>query len=341
MFYTLKSYSHHKSKVRPAQGIGINHLIFSSILLISVIAFKADPSLAGFSGHNTKGDWGLQSSTQPPPGLYLVPLYYRYDGSELKNRDGDTVSIDPPERGSLDVNAYVLGVIWVSEFKLFGGNYGFQIYPAFTDNTLEVPILGLDESVSTGFTDLYVQPINLGWQTDRADFIAGLGIYAPTGNYEPGGSENRGLGMWSFEFFAGTTFYFDQARTWHFATTAWYETHTEKEDTDIRVGDILTLEGGFGKSFLDGAVNVGAAYYAQWKLTDDDLGELERPNGQGLGKHQVYGVGPELTLPLATKKTLYGFLNARYFWEFGAESTLEGNTFVLTLTFPIPSVPLQ
>ena len=52
------------------------------------------------------------------------------------------------------------------------------------------------------------------------------------------------------------------------------------------------------------------------------------------------GIGPEETLPLATKKTLYGFVNARYFWEFGAESTLEGNTFVLTLTFPIPSVPL-
>ena len=38
---------------------------------------------------------------------------------------------------------------------------------------------------------------------------------------------------------------------------------------------------------------------------------------------------------------LIGFLNARYFWETGARSTLEGNTFVFTATFPIPSVPLQ
>jgi hypothetical protein len=68
--------------------------------------------------------------------------------------------------------------------------------------------------------------------------------------------------MWSFEFFAGTTIYIDEAKSWHFATTAFYETHTEKKDTDIRVGDILTLEGGLGKSFMYGALSVGAAYYA-------------------------------------------------------------------------------
>jgi hypothetical protein len=55
----------------------------------------------------------------------------------------------------------------------------------------------------------------------------------------------------------------------------------------------------------------------------------------------VYGFGPELTLPLATKKTLFGFLNLRYFWESGARTSLQGNTFVATLTFPIPSIALQ
>lgn len=312
-------------------------------LMMVTTGLNADPVLAGFAGHNTKGDFGLQAGSQPPPGFYVVaPMYYRYDGDSLKNSDGKSISIDPEEGGGLDVNAYVLGFLWVSEYKIFGGNYSFQVYPGFTDNTLEVPILGLDESVSTGFTDLYFQPINLGWQTDRADFVTGLGIYAPTGNYDPGGSENLGLGMWSFELFAGTTIYFDEKKSWHFATTAFYETHTEKKDTDIRVGDILTLEGGLGKSFMDGALSVGAAYYAQWKITDDDLGlDFEAPGDRRLGKNRVYGLGPELTIPIATSKKLYGFINARYFWEFDAHSTLEGNTFVLTATFPIPSVPLQ
>jgi hypothetical protein len=148
--------------------------------------------------------------------------------------------------------------------------------------------------------------------------------------------------MWSYEIFGGTTVYFDKQKTWHFAATAFYETHGKKDGTDIRVGDLLTLEGGFGKSFMDGAVNVGIAYYAQWKTSNDDLGlGFTVPVRQPFDKHQVYGIGPEITLPLASKKKLYGFLNLRYFRESGARSTLEGDTFLVTFSFPVPSIPLQ
>jgi hypothetical protein len=145
--------------------------------------------------------------------------------------------------------------------------------------------------------------------------------------------------MWSFEVFGGTTLYFDEAKSWHAAATAFYETHTEKEDSDVRVGDILTIEGGIGKSFLGGAASAGVAFYAQWKITNDDFGE-QLPNGTRLGKHRVYGIGPELTLPLASKSKLYGFANLRYFRETGARTTLEGETLILTFTFPLPPIAL-
>ncbi len=316
---------------------------------VSFVVLALGPSLvhAQFNGHNTKGDFGLLSGSQAPPGLYLIaPMYVRYDADTLRNSAGESVGVDPERRGSIDVNAYVLGVVWVSEHKIFGANYSFQIFPAFTDNVLEAPILDVDDGVDTGFTDLYIQPINLGWHTARADFIAGLGIYAPTGRYEPFGDENLGLGMWSFEVFGGTTVYLDKAKSWHFAATAFYETHTDKKDTNARVGDLLTVEGGLGWSFMQGLGNLGLAYYGQWKVTEDDLGigldlPIELPVELLVGKHRVYGVGPELSFPIATKKKLIGFLNARYLWETGARSTLEGNTFVFTATFPIPSVPLQ
>ena len=300
---------------------GISQVITARLLVKAISA-----------GHNTKGDFGLQSGTQPPPGLLIAPMYYRYSGDTLRDSRGDKIRIDPEERGSLDANSYVLGFIWTSDkTKILGGNYGFQAYPAFTDNTLEVPILGLEESVDTGFADLYFQPINLGWHTGRADFIAGLG------KYEPGGSDNTGLGMWSFEPFVGTTVYLDEQKRWSFAATAFYELHSEKKDTDIQVGDILTIEGGLGKTFMDGALSIGAAYYAQWKMTEDDLGsDNVFPSSRDLGKHRIYGLGPEVTIPIVPQGKLYGFINARYFWEFGARSSLEGNTFVLTAILPIP-----
>jgi len=37
----------------------------------------------------------------------------------------------------------------------------------------------------------------------------------------------------------------------------------------------------------------------------------------------------------------FGLLNARFFWETGARSTLEGTTLTVTATFPIPNVALQ
>ena len=309
--------------------------------LVLGVAFVlcASPTHAQLLGHNTPGDYGLQSGTQPPPGFYLVaPMYVRYDADTVRNGLGNS----SPLQTDVGVNAYVIGVSWVSKVKVLGANYSFQIFPGFTDNKLEAPVIDVTQSVDTGFTDLYIQPINLGWHTERADFIAGLGVFAPTGRYEFGADDNLGLGMWSFEVFGGATFFFDEAKSWHVATTAFYETHTKKEGTDIRVGDILTFEGGFGKSLKQGMLNFGLAYYAQFKVTDDDLGlDLSLPASFQPARHQGFGVGPEVSIPIASKRKLYGFLNFRYLWETGVRNNLEGNLFVVTASFPIPSVPLQ
>lgn len=317
------------------------------VLIALLLILASGHSLAQFNGFNTKGDFGLQSGTQPDPGWYLVaPMYLRYSADQFRDANGDAVL--PDDADSLDVNAYVGGLIWVSEKKLWGGNYSFQVYPAWTNNNLEIPAFGVDDRVSTSFADLYFQPLNLGWHTSRFDFTAGLGIYAPTGRYEFGADDNVGLGMWGFELFGGTTAYLDAEKRWNLAATAFYETHTDKEGTDIRVGDLLTVEGGLGYSFLEGAASVGLAYYGQWKVTSDDLGllsgvlpvppELEDVR---IGKHRVFGAGPELSLPLVIDNKLVALLNARYFWEWGARTQLEGRTFLFTATFPLPSIVLR
>ena len=321
-----------------------------SLLLVVVLAIALlvgpNQSLAQFNSHNTRGDYGLQAATQPPPGWYLAPMYVRYHAGIFKDADGNAVL--PDVRDTVDVDAYVLAGIWVSQTKIFGANYSFQIYPAWTDNNLEIPLFGVDQDTPTGFADLYLQPLNLGWHTKRADYTAGVGVYAPTGSYEFGADGNTGLGMWTLELFGGATVFFDKARRWHFATMAFYETHSEKKGTDITVGDFLNLEGGLGWSFLDGAANVGLAYDAQWKVTDDDLGELDIDQILGdlgldipVGRNRVFALGPEVTFPIATKKKLITLLTFRYEWEFGARTSLEGESFTFLATFPIPSVPLQ
>lgn len=311
-------------------------ILLTGICLLLVYPLTAQAQL---NGHNTKGDYGLTSGTQVPVGNYAVGMYYDYSADTLRNRNGDSLPATS-SGGSVDIAAGVAGFIKTTDRKLFGGNYGFSIYAVATNNAVELPALQTDTKTSTGLGDTYIQPLVLGWTTNRADFMAGLGVYAPTGRFDPDADDNRGMGMWSYEAFAGTTVYFDDARSWHFAATAFYEAHGKKEDTDIRVGDILTVEGGLGKSFMGGAASAGLAYYAQWKVSRDDFGATP-PGGPIIGKHEVFGIGPEINLPLASKTKLYGFANLRYFWETGSRSTLEGDTLLLTFSFPIPSIPLQ
>jgi hypothetical protein len=266
----------------------------------------------------------------------------RFDTDTLRDDDGNSITIDPLEGSTISANGYAAGFWRVTEKKIFGGNYSFMAFPAWTDNTVEAPNLGLTQETSTGFTDLYFQPINLGWHTERADYVAAIGLVAPTGSYDPDALDNLGLGMWSFELSGGATWYLDAAKSWHFAAAAFYETHSKKKDTDIRVGDILTIEGGLGRSFLEGAASLGIAFNAQRKITADDPGELQPVFDMlNIGKHWVYGVGVEATLPIATKKKLIGFLSIRYMWDVDARNTFEGTSLVVLATFPIPSVSLE
>ena len=285
---------------------------------------------AQLNGHNLRGDFGLASGSQPPPGSYLSPFYVNYDVDTLRDRNGDRVD----RGGGINVGAFSLIYQWVSQKQLLGGNYSLLVAPSWATNSLDSPFLETDLETRWGFGDLYVQPINLGWHRDQVGYTAGVGIFAPTGRYAAEASDNTGLGMWTFEAFGGATVYLDDAKSWHFATTAFWETHTEKEDTDQKVGDLLTLEGGLGKFLSGGAVNVGRTDGAQWKLSTDRLG-IAGTMDVSLNKHRVFGAGPEITFPIGRKRKPIAFVNLRYLIDFGAESMTEGNTLTSTVTFPL------
>ncbi len=307
---------------------------FISIIILLTV-FVAD---AQMKGGNTLGDYGVMCGTQPPSGLYTSLFYYNYNTNKVLNANGDKVTFAPSQPGEISFNAIAGVVWWVSDFKILGGTYSSMGTFAFTNAVLEMPVFGLNETTNMAFGDMYFQPINLGWTTKKLDYMAGLGLYVPTGKYEDGADDNAGMGMWGYEMFCGATYYFDEKKSWTLALSAWYETHSEKKDSDTKVGDILSLEGALGKTFSEGSFNVGIAYYAQWKITNDKLNGNTLPI-TSLGradKHQLYGIGPEATFTLRIGRNLTALVNVKYFWEMGALSMAEGNTFTLTTTFPFP-----
>ena len=325
-----------------------------SVLVGTMLALAtcvAAPASAQLNGENLLGDNGVKSGSQPAPGVYAGVLYYRYGSDTIKDADGNRVTLDPGQNGSETLHAMMPVFIYVSSRKVLGGHYGMMAVMPFANAALEAPGFGFDAELSTGPSDLYIVPFQLGWHTPRADVVTGFGFFAPTGRYTAGGRDNVGKGMWSYEFSAGTTVYLDERKSWSVATSGFWELHSKKRGTGdltvgnlrltgVRVGQLLTLEGGLGKSFLEGAASVGLAYYGQWKLTHDDFGLPLNLPGPLLGKHRVWGFGPDVTVPIATRSKLIALVTARYLWEAGAQVKTQGQSLVVTATFPLPSVTI-
>lgn len=307
-------------------------LTVSALVIVGLCSLPR-PAVAQLNGFNIKGDQGVKSGSQAPPGIYYGAPFYWYGTDTVKDEDGRAFSTTG------ELNMFLGGplVNVVTTKTVLGGNYGFMAVFPFANVRAELP--RLDNNPAPGISDMYVQPFNLGWHTNRADVLAGYGFFAPTGRYAAGANDNTGLGMWGHEVFAGSTVFFDEKKAWHAATTGAIEFHSGKEDSDARVGTLFTLEGGLGRSFLMGAASVGHSYYAQWKLTEDTLIGLPALILQG--KNRVAGLGPEVTIPIATKNTVYGFLTARYQWEMGARTTTQGDALNVLVVLPLKPIKVN
>ena len=305
-------------------------------LLSAIVSFglvAAAPSAFGqYTGENIRGDYGVNSGSQGAPGIYAIIPYYQQNSDRIKDSNGD-LALRGVFQG-FDLRYVIPTIYGVTSKKILGGSYGFAIAPPFTAFVPERASAQPPEN-HWGISDTYIAPLNLGWARSRADFIVGYAFNAPTGKYEVGGSDNTGLGMWSHEIQAGTTVYLDHAKKYTVATSAFLELHTKKKDQDIKVGNILTLEGGAAYNIdkIGGAFGVGYAY--QGKVTNDSGADIPVAALQATnlyGKNRVFGVGPDLTTSVFEHGRTIGFLNFRYYWEWGARSSFEGGTLFASFT---------
>jgi len=308
----------------PEQNLFKRHLLTRRIptvrvLSVALLLGAAIPAHAQYLGLNLRGDTGLKSGSQPGPGYYFaLPLYYRSDYSTLKLPNGNTA---PGDYG-VGVGLLAPVVAVTTNWKILGANYGFQIVPTFMGNRQSLAGGAVEKNLGYGEADTYIQPINLGWHTKRADFLGAYGFYAPTGP--------RTLDMWAHEMVAGTTVYFDDAKSWHVAATMFYDINQRKRSRDIKVGQYMTIEGGVGRSFLKGVASTGMAYVMQWKTTNDSGADI--PPLLPRGKNTAYGLGPEINMPLFAKGKFMGFVGLRYTFEFANSTNFQGRNLAVTLT---------
>jgi hypothetical protein len=304
-------------------------------LSVLLCVLTVHPASAQLKGDHLLGDAGLQSGTQGPPGFALVVPAYFYAASKLKNSKGDVVT------DNLDLHMFVTGVggSWVTNLKILGANYGGSVLFPFASNRLESTVTTTKSPFA--FSDIYFQPIQLGWHTKHADFLFGYALYFPSGKYEMGGDDNSGLGQLANELSAGSTVFFDKAKLIHFSALLSYAFNSEKKDTDVKTGDNLSIEGGLGKTWYKKAaagpvpriINAGIVYYMQLKTTTDKI-PLAGGNTLDPAKDQIFGAGLEGSYYAPHIRTLF---NLRWIAEMGAQNRIQGNTFMLTLAYNLKS----
>jgi hypothetical protein len=303
------------------------------ILAVAIVVVNPAKGFAQLNGQNIKGDAGLKSGSQAPPGTYVaVPLYF-YTADQIKDREGNQL-----RTGSLDAAVFGVALNVVTTKKIAGGTYGFLVALPWANNRVQ-GVNDFDSNPGAGLTDMFLQPINLGWRKPRADFMIAYGLYLPTGRYQDGADNNTGLGMWAQEVLLGTTVFLNDTRTLHAATTATFDFQSEKEDSSTKVGNILNLEGGVGVDLLGGGLTAGLAYYGTYKLSDDRF-DSRVANLLIRGKNQVWALGPEVTLAIAARKKVYGFATLRYQWELAGRTTTEGAAWNISFVFPLKPIQI-
>ncbi len=262
---------------------------------------------------------GLKAASIPPPGLYARIYGVNYRTDEMKDADGNDLDI------GFDVSIWALvpRVIWVSEYKILGGNYVADVIVPLIYTDLEIEALQVDDS-STGLGDVCIEPFVLSWHGERYDTAAGLGLYLPVGKYDKNEPSSPGKDMWTGMLTLGSTYYFDAAKTWHISALGRYEIHSEKGDVNSTPGHDFHVEWGLGKTVAK-TWDVGLSGYGQWQVTDDSGDDVTGDKD----KDSTLAVGPEVSTLVPAGKF---FLSLRTLWEFEVKDRSQGMITCLTLT---------
>ena len=122
--------------------------------VLSAVLLLPSTTAAQLNGTNLKGDAGLKSGSQPPPGAYVAIPLWMYSADQIKDRDGNELLT-----GSLDATILGAALSVVTTRQVAGGNYGFLVVVPWANNRVQ-GAEDFDSNPGSGLTDMYIQPIN-------------------------------------------------------------------------------------------------------------------------------------------------------------------------------------
>ena len=203
-----------------------------------LILSSACPLLAQIRGQYESGLNATNSGTMAAPGLTYANVFQLYSFDQAKDRHGASVPVD----GNLSVLFDHNIVNWTTSAAKPGAmRYGFLVDIPISANSLTSVNVGSLRS-GAGLTDIYIQPLTLGWNFKRADIQTAYGFIAPTGRYKGGAADNAGSGYWGHDISSGQTVYLTKNKGTSFSAYELYELHGTQRDTQVHPGQTFNLD---------------------------------------------------------------------------------------------------
>jgi hypothetical protein len=312
------------------------------VLALIIVGF-ASPLLGQQKGQYVPGQFGLNAGVIPDPGLTYANLALNYSASRLNDSSGNRILRNVTGTYSFWVDENI--VYYVPNHKFLGGYFMPYVALTYANGELVANITGTSLSTGgggSGFADLFVQPINLGWHFGkRVDFNAGYAFTAPTGRFTAGASDNVGSGYWGNNITSGTTFYITKNQgTAANLSTAW-EIHGQKSGTNITPGQAFTMEWGLGqvlplKKDFSRLLQLGLVGYDQWQVSKSS-GTLAVVAGipipaSRIPFYSVHAIGVQANFILPAKNLAAFF---KYYDEYHALARPQGRTIVFGFSWSL------
>jgi hypothetical protein len=335
--------------VKPMNGLSSPWFRLGSVF---IIVLSISPLFAQQKGQWVPGGFGLNAGVIPDPGITYANLALNYSADRLNDSNGNRILTNVTGTYSFWVDENIF--YYVPKHKFLGGYFMPYVAVNYANGEVVAALNGTNLGTSaggSGLADTFVEPLQMGWHLNRADFTVGYSFLAPTGRYTAGASDNVGSGYWGNNITSGTTFYITKNKGTSANLATNWEIHGQKtvasavqgQLSKITPGQAFTMEWGFGqvlplKKDMSMLAQLGLVGYDQWQVSANGGNYLVAgvPVPASLVPYySVHGIGFQSNFILPGKNLALFF---KYYDEYRAKATTQGRTIVFggSWTFRIP-----
>ena len=286
------------------------------VCLFSTSALAQTPVPGGYAPNAASG---MKAGVMGPGGSYFVEngwLFYKTNkfvdsrGNEIPTQTTNGLS-----------NRTTFG--FVPKFKILGANYNPMIIVVFANQVIR-PVPNSEKSFQ--LADAIIQPLALGWHAGEWHTTLWYNLYVPSGRFKAGASNNTGRGLFSHMIAVSETWMQDQPLPWAANLQLGYEINGKQDGTNIRPGDVMTIEGGVGKEWTKG-FDLGLLAFASFQTSQEENSAPVTDTS----KYKFFGIGPEINWRLKWVAGLQARL--RMGFEFNARNNSQGTGGILSILY--------